>query len=562
MAAFLERLAAELRGRDPADLDWVTQDGVRTPPLAPRGAPAPVPHRPPGFRISCVVRADDAAGLAARVLHAFDEGVSLVRLVLRLPPDLAELDAMLEGLPADRLLLTVPDGAGMRRHVEWARGRGDGVRLVPDHTAAVLDATAAQELAYALSHAVWMLRSFLPPDADAAGAPAPVDIARHAALPLLLGPSVPVGIAKVRAARWLWRHVLAAYGVPQEVAAAAPVHVRSSPFAWTRHDPHTNLVRTTLSAFAAVSGGADVVEAAPFDGASDSSSARLALNQLRLLAEESHLGRVSDPAAGADAVEHLTQGIAAEAWRMLRDVERAGGLGERHWSGVWEQDGRGGRMRWRGPAHVAIPVEEASAARRAVLARREQVVVGVTHFADPQHDAEASPAPESFETWQSAAPGLDAAGPARLAEPFEALRDRSAAFARERGGAPEVLLLQFGPTGPRRARAEFAADLFRAAGFAVSDSPAVDDDRAAAAVLAERGPAVAVACSDDASYATFVPPLVQHLRDHPRRPLVIVAGHPPEEAAAWGADGCIHRGMDALAFLTRLQSALAAETPR
>src|SRR5581483_5199493 len=68
-------------------------------------------------------------------------------------------------------------------------------------------------------------------------------------------------IAKLRALRRLWARIEDACGL----APAAPLVAAET--AWrmmTRRDPHVNLLRTTLAAFAAGLGGADAVSVLPF----------------------------------------------------------------------------------------------------------------------------------------------------------------------------------------------------------------------------------------------------------------------------------------------------------
>ena len=67
----------------------------------------------------------------------------------------------------------------------------------------------------------------------------------------------------------------------------------------TLADPWTNLIRLTLAGFAGAAGGADALVLDPHDAPrAPTFGARLARNTGLVLMEESHLGRVEDPAAG------------------------------------------------------------------------------------------------------------------------------------------------------------------------------------------------------------------------------------------------------------------------
>ena len=103
-----------------------------------------------------------------------------------------------------------------------------------------------------------------------------------------------------------------------------------------QRDPWVNMLRTTLAAFAAGVGGADTVLVQPFDtaipgglpGTAASFARRMARNTQLLLLEESHVGRVLDPAGGSWFVEDLTRRLAEEAWKHFQDIESRGGFVE------------------------------------------------------------------------------------------------------------------------------------------------------------------------------------------------------------------------------------------
>ena len=96
------------------------------------------------------------------------------------------------------------------------------------------------------------------------------------------------------------------------------------------------MLRTTLAAFGAGVGGADTVLVQPFDvaipggfpGIATSFSRRIARNTQLLLLEESHVGRVLDPAAGSWFVEDLTEQLAEQAWTHFQEIEQRGGFVE------------------------------------------------------------------------------------------------------------------------------------------------------------------------------------------------------------------------------------------
>ena len=143
-------------------------------------------------------------------------------------------------------------------------------------------------------------------------------------------------------------------------AGAATVHAVTSLPMMAQRDPWVNMLRTTVAAFGAGVGGADTVLVQPFDaaipggapGVAPAFARRIARNTQLLLLEESHLGRVLDPAGGSWFVEDLTEQLAQQAWKHFRDIESRGGFaaaldfvasGSRRW--------RPPRRRHRPPAH-------------------------------------------------------------------------------------------------------------------------------------------------------------------------------------------------------------------
>ncbi|MGV0554819.1 methylmalonyl-CoA mutase family protein, partial [Mycobacterium kansasii] len=131
-------------------------------------------------------------------------------------------------------------------------------------------------------------------------------------------------IAKFRAARNLWARVAEVVGDPD--AGAAVIHAETSLPMMTQRDPWVNMLRCTLAAFGAGVGGADSLLVFPFDvaidggfpGTATSFARRIARNTQLLLLEESHVGRVLDPAGGSWFVEDLTARLAEQAWQHFQ----------------------------------------------------------------------------------------------------------------------------------------------------------------------------------------------------------------------------------------------------
>ena len=283
-------------------------------------------------------------------------------------------------------------------------------------------------------------------------------------------------IAKMRAVRGLWARVAEVVGDPD--SGGAVVHAETSLPMMTQRDPWVNMLRTTLAAFGAGVGGADTVLVFPFDvaipggfpGTARSFARRIARNTQLLLLEESHVGRVLDPAGGSWFVEDLTEQLAEQAWRHFQAIEAHGGF-------VDARD------------FIAGQVAEIAARRTDDIAHRRTAITGVNEF--PNLGEPALPQGGSQ---------IIAGNLARYAAGFEALRDRSDAFLARAGSRPQVLLLPLGPLAEHNIRTTFATNLLASGGIEAVNPGTVDAGGVAAAVAAAGSPGVAVICGTDKRY--------------------------------------------------------------
>lgn len=181
-------------------------------------------------------------------------------------------------------------------------------------------ATEAQELGAMLSIAAGHFRLF-----EEARQPI-VYAAPHIGFALAVDQDQFLSIAKVRAMRRLWARLQEACGARP---SRATIHAETSYRMMTKKDPETNILRTTIAGFAAAVGGADSIAILPqtiAHGLPDAFARRLARNTQLVLADESNLAFVADPACGSGAVENLTEKLCEAAWREFQQLERDGGI--------------------------------------------------------------------------------------------------------------------------------------------------------------------------------------------------------------------------------------------
>ena len=148
--------------------------------------------------------------------------------------------------------------------------------------------------------------------------------AAHMHFSISIGKSYFYEIAKMRAFKLLWLHVLKAWNAPLVLPVAA-VHFREEVYT---DNLYTNMIRATTMAMSAVLGGADRLTVLPYDAGREANATyppafgrRIARNVQHLLQLESGFGDMSDPAAGSYYIERLTQQLAANAWSKFRDEE-------------------------------------------------------------------------------------------------------------------------------------------------------------------------------------------------------------------------------------------------
>jgi methylmalonyl-CoA mutase len=182
-------------------------------------------------------------------------------------------------------------------------------------------ATSVEEVGFALASGVDFLREM-----QSRGL-SPERAAASITFSFAMGPEFFMQAAKLRAFRLVWAQAAESFGIAGDCTRAR-IYARTSRGNRTVLDPHTNALRGTSEAMSAILGGAESIYVAPFDecrGTPHEASRRLARNTQLILREEAFLARVADPAGGSYYVETLTDSIAASAWKLLQEIELAGG---------------------------------------------------------------------------------------------------------------------------------------------------------------------------------------------------------------------------------------------
>jgi methylmalonyl-CoA mutase len=387
----------------------------------------------------------------------------------------------------------------------------------------------AQELAFAVAGAVEYLRAL-----EGSGV-ALDDAAAMIYFRLSTDADEFLTIAKFRALRKLWTRVQNACGVTPRTAYVA------AETAWrmmTKRDPYANMLRTTIAIAAAGLGGADSITALPYTaalGLPDAFARRVVRNTQLILLEESHLAKVTDPAAGSGAIETLTGRLCATAWTLFQDIEAAGGAWAALEAGL-----------------VQSKVAAARAQRQQAVAQRKDAITGTSDYA-ALNETEAAvldvarvSAPKESVT----AINAEALPRIRMAEPYEALRNASDRVLSKTGARPKVFLANLGKLSDFTARATFAKNFYEAGGIEAMTGEGFKEKAAMIAAFKTSGAKLACLCSSDKVYESEAAEAAGALAA--AGAIVHLAGRPGENEANWrqaGVKTFIYVGCDVLSTL-------------
>jgi methylmalonyl-CoA mutase len=473
-------------------------------------------------------------------------------------------------------------------------------------------ATCVQELAFTLADGLEYVRAARARGLD-------VDaFAPRLSFFFAIGMNFFMEVAKLRAARLLWARLVQPFGPRKAESLSLRTHCQTSGVSLTEQDPYNNIVRTTVEAMAAVLGGTQSLHTNSFDEAlalPTPFSARIARNTQLIIAEETGIPRVVDPLGGSYYVEHLTHSIAAEAMKLIDEVEAMGGMTKAVESGM-----------------PKLRIEEAAARRQARIDRGEETIVGVNRYQPAERtevevrDIDNSAVREAQvarlarvragrdeAACRAALDALTAAaasGDGNLLElsveasrrratvgeisdalekvytrhravvrsvagiygaayegdeGFERIRRDVEAFAAEEGRRPRMLVVKLGQDGHDRG-AKVIATAFADIGFDVDVGPLFQTPEDAARQAIENDVHVVGVSSQAAGHKTLVPKLVEALRAQGAGDVLVVCGGviPPQDyeplvaagvSAIYGPGTNIPRAADEILGLVRRRRA-------
>jgi methylmalonyl-CoA mutase len=331
-------------------------------------------------------------------------------------------------------------------------------------------------------------------------------------------------IAKFRAARLLWAQIVKQYEPKDDNACKMIINASTSTYNQTVFDSYVNLLRSQTEAMSAALGGVHSMVVTPFDAPYEKAtdfSERIARNQQLLIKEESHFDRIVDPSAGSYYIEHLTDALAQEAWKLFLKIEDEGGFLEAVKKGVVQDDLNATNVKRHGDA-----------------AKRKEFLLGTNqfpNFTEKSDGKEPSPACCCATATHKDDPDVPGLKASRLASDFETLRLSTEKAAK----VPTAFMLTIGNLAMRQARAQFSCNFLACAGYKVIDNLGFKTVEEGVDAALAAGADIVVICSSDDEYAEYAIPAFKYLNG---RAMFVVAGAPAcmEDLKAAGIENYIH----------------------
>ena len=331
-------------------------------------------------------------------------------------------------------------------------------------------------------------------------------------------------LAKFRAARMLWAQIVKQYEPKCDCACKMCVNAVTSEYNQTLFDSYVNLLRSQTEAMSAALAGVHSMVVTPFDvtyEAPTDFSERIARNQQLLLKEECHFNTVVDPGAGSYYVEHLTDSLAVEGWKIFLKVEEEGGFLAAVKAGTIQDD-----------------INATNVKRHGDAAKRKEFLLGTNQFPNFTEKSEGKRAVGCGcccgKAKDSSEPAFKAISSTRLAADFEDLRIHT-----EETKVPVAFMLTIGNLAMRQARAQFSCNFLACAGYKVIDNLGFKTVEEGVDAALEAKADIVVICSSDDEYAEYAIPAFKYLDG---RAMFVVAGAPAcmDDLKAAGIENFIH----------------------
>ena len=179
-------------------------------------------------------------------------------------------------------------------------------------------------------------------------------------------------IAKFRAARKIWATIMKdRFGVTDKKALKCRFHTQTGGSTLTATHIDNNVVRTTIQALSAVSGGTQSLHTnscAEALGLPTAETVKLALRTQQIIAHESEIPNYPDPFGGSYIIEELTNDFVTESLKIIERI-----------------DGMGGTVSAIKKGWIQNEISRSAYEYQKELDSKKQIIVGVNQFEDKKN---------------------------------------------------------------------------------------------------------------------------------------------------------------------------------
>lgn len=339
------------------------------------------------------------------------------------------------------------------------------------------------------------------------------DIAQSMMFTFAVGSDYFPEIAKLRAARYLWSHIVEQYRPAEKKSMQMYIHSVNSTWNKTLYDTYVNILRTTTETMSAGIAGSAIINVTPFDKVykeADDFSLRVARNQQIVLQQESYLGKIVDPGAGSYYIEKLTDEIARLSWDIFKSTEAKGGFISCFHQNIIQSE-----------------IEKVSKQKISDIANRKLTLLGTNQYPNLNEEMlekVVSHHNDNEPVGTEVRPLLISRG----AEALENIRLATERHVRITKRKPEVFLFSMGNLAMRKARATFSNNFFGCAGYKIIDNAGFTSVEEGMAACMKVNPAITVICSADEEYAELVPAICDGLKKEGYQGILVLAGYPKD----------------------------------
>lgn len=221
-------------------------------------------------------------------------------------------------------------------------------------------ATPEIELAYTLANGLEYLRAGIQSGLKVD------DFAPRLSFFFATGMSFMTEIAKLRAARYLWAHLLKQFEPTNPKSSMLRTHCQTSGWSLTEQRPFANVTRTSYEAMSAALGGTQSLHTNALDEAialPTDYSARIARETQLRLQKNTGITRFVDPFGGSHVLEQLTNDLINKSKALIDEVEAMGGMAKAIETGL-----------------PKLNIEEAAARKQARIDGGKDTIIGVNAF--------------------------------------------------------------------------------------------------------------------------------------------------------------------------------------